>query len=294
MEFDFDLFQQLLVSGLVLGSVYALLAVSFGIIYATTKTFHLAHSVVYTVAAYAAIVTVDSLGLPLAPAALVGLAAAVALGIAIETVGYRPMRRRNATVLAIFLASLGLAIVGPNLIQILFGPENRNLPGFPNDTITLSENITFTVLDLTSVVVCWTCVGALSLALRRTRYGRAITAVRTNQDMAMAVGIPVERIFALVFAVGSLLVGIAALLFTMDRVAFPTMGLPPVLTGFIAVFLGGIGSTIGAAVGGLTLGLITSLSGLWLSGDYSPAVVFGLLFILLLIRPQGLFGRAAT
>jgi branched-chain amino acid transport system permease protein len=294
MEFDFDLFQQLLVSGLVLGSVYALLAVSFGIIYATTETFHLAHSVVYTVAAYAAVVTVDSLGLPLAPAVLVGLAAAVALGIAIETVGYRPMRRRNATILAIFLASLGLAIVGPNLIQILFGPENRNLPGFPNDTITLSENITFTVLDLTSVVVCWTCVVALSLALRRTRYGRAITAVRTNQEMAMAVGIPVERIFALVFAVGSLLVGIAALLFTMDRVAFPTMGLSPVLTGFIAVFLGGIGSTIGAAVGGLTLGLITSLSGLWLSGDYSPAVVFGLLFLLLLIRPQGLFGRAAT
>jgi branched-chain amino acid transport system permease protein len=294
MEFDFDLFQQLLVSGLVLGSVYALLAVSFGIIYATTETFHLAHSVVYTVAAYAAIVTVDSLGLPLAPAALAGLAAAVALGIAIETVCYRPMRRRNATVLAIFLASLGLAIVGPNLIQIMFGPENRNLPGFPNDTITLSENITFTVLDLTSVVVCWTCVAALSLALRRTRYGRAITAVRTNQEMAMAVGIPVERIFAIVFAVGSLLVGVAALLFTMDRVAFPTMGLSPVLTGFIAVFLGGIGSTIGAAVGGLTLGLITSLSGLWLSGDYSPAVVFGLLFILLLIRPQGLFGRPAT
>jgi branched-chain amino acid transport system permease protein len=290
---DFDLFQQLLVSGLVLGSVYALLAVSFGIIYATTETFHLAHSVVYTVAAYAAVVTADALGLPLGPAALVGLAAAVALGIAIETVAYRPMRRRNATVLAIFLASLGLAIVGPNLIQILFGPENRNLPGFPSDTITLSENITFTVLDLTSVIVCWTCVGALSLGLRRTRYGRAITAVRTNREMAMAVGIPVERIFALVFAVGSLL-GIAALLFTMDGVAFPTMGLSPVLTGFIAVFLGGIGSTIGAAVGGLTLGLITSLSGLWLSGDYSPAVVFGLLFILLLIRPQGLLGRAAT
>jgi branched-chain amino acid transport system permease protein len=291
---NFDLFQQLLVSGLVLGSVYALLAVSFGIIYATTRTFHLAHSVAYTAAAYAAIVTADSLGLPLGPAALAGLAAAVALGIAIEIVVYRPMRRRNATVLAIFLASLGLAIVGPNLIQILFGPENRNLPGFPNDTITLSENITFTVLDLISVVVCWTCVGALTLALRRTRYGRAITAVRTNREMAMAVGIPVERIFALVFAVGSLLVGIAALLFTMDGVASPTMGFSPVLTGFIAVFLGGIGSTIGAAVGGLTLGLITSLSGLWLSGDYSPAVVFGLLFVLLLIRPQGLLGKAAT
>jgi branched-chain amino acid transport system permease protein len=291
---DFDLFQQLLVSGLVLGSVYALLAVSFGIIYSTTETFHLAHSVVYTVAAYAAIVTADSLALPLGLAAVAGLAAAVALGIAMETVAYRPMRRRNATVLAIFLASLGLAIVGPNLIQIVFGPENRNLSGFPNDTITVSENITFTVLDVTAVVVCWTCVGALTFALRRTRYGRAITAVRTNREMAMAVGIPVERIFALVFGVGSLLAGIAALLFTLDGVAFPTMGLSPVLTGFIAVFLGGIGSTIGAAVGGLTLGLITSLSGLWLSGDYRPAVVFGLLFVLLLIRPQGLLGRAAT
>ena len=146
----FELFQQLFVSGLVLGSGYALLAVSFGIIYSTTQTFHLAHSVVYAVTAYAAIVAADSLGLPLALAAIAGLAAAVTLGIAMEVVTYRPMRRRNATVLAIFLTSLGLAIVGPNLLQILFGPENRNLGGFPNDTITVSENIAFTRLDLTA------------------------------------------------------------------------------------------------------------------------------------------------
>lgn len=290
----FELFQQLFVSGLVLGSGYALLAVSFGIIYSTTQTFHLAHSVVYAVTAYAAIVAADSLGLPLALAAIAGLAAAVTLGIAMEVVTYRPMRRRNATVLAIFLTSLGLAIAGPNLLQILFGPENRNLGGFPNDTITVSENITFTRLDLTTVVLCWTCIAAVILALKRTRYGHAITAVRTNREMAMAVGVPVDRMFSLVFAAGSLLVGIAALLFTLDGVAFPTMGLAPVLTGFIAVFLGGIGSTIGAAIGGMTLGLVTSLSGLWLSGDYGPAVVFGLLFILLLIRPHGLLGKAGA
>jgi branched-chain amino acid transport system permease protein len=291
---NLDLLQQLLVSGVVLGSVYALLAASFGIIYATTRTFHLAHSVVYTVAAYAAVVAADSLALPLAGAIVVGLVVAVVVGVGMERLAYRPMRRRNATVLAIFLASLGLATLGPNLIQILFGPENRNLPGFIEKTFTLSEDITFTALDLTSVVVSWLCIGALFVGVTRTRYGRAITAARTNPEMAMAVGVPVDRVYLLVFGIGSFLAGIAALLFTLDGVAFPTMGFAPVLTGFIAVFLGGIGSIAGAALGGLTLGLATSLSGLWLSGDYRPAVVFGLLFVLLLVRPQGLLGKAAA
>jgi branched-chain amino acid transport system permease protein len=112
--------------------------------------------------------------------------------------------------------------------------------------------------------------------------------------MAAAVGISPNRIYLVVFAIGSLLVGVAALFFAMGGVAFPQMGLQPILIGFIAVFLGGIGSTVGAALGGVLLGLAASLTGLFVSSRFSLAVVFGILFVVLIIRPQGLLGRRAV
>jgi len=288
-----QLFYQLLVSGVVIGSTYALLGVSFGVIYSTTRTFHLAHSVVYALAAYGAVVGVRSLDLPLAIAALLGLAVAVITGLVIEFIAYKPMRARDATVLAVFLVSLGLTIAAPNLLEIVFGPENRALPGFPIETIQVGT-VTFTTLDVTSVIVSWLAIAGVLAFLARTKYGRAVNATRTNPQMAMAVGVPVQQVYLIVFAIGSVLAGIAALLFTMGGVANPTMGLTPVLIGFIAVFLGGIGSTLGAAFGGLALGLAMSLSGLWLTGDFALAVVFGFMFVLLIIRPQGLLGKATV
>ncbi len=287
------LFEQLLVSGFVVGSSYALIAVSFGVIYSTTRIFHFAHSIVYAVTAYAAVVAVDNLGLPLLAAAVFGLLAAVVLGVLIELVFYRPMRNAGATLLGIFLVSLGITIAGPNLLQIIFGPINKPLPGFNVHTYAVGT-VTYTNLDILSVIVAWALVLCVIVFQARTKLGRAITAVRTNREMAAAVGVSPARIYLLVFGLGSLLVGVASILFTINGVASPQMGLEPVLTGFIAVFLGGIGSTSGAALGGLVLGLASNLSGLWLSSDFSPAVVFGVLFVLLIVRPQGLLGKAAV
>ncbi len=289
--FNPQLFMQLLVSGIVIGSSYALLSVSFGIIYATTRIFHFAHAVVYTIAAYGAVVALDKLGWPWWLCLVVGLVAAVILGVIIEIVAYRPMRNRGASTLAIFLTSLGLTIAGANLIQIIFGSENRPLSGFPMKTYQVGS-VTFTSLHVTIVLVSWLLIGGLMLFLRTTKYGRATRAAQSNSQMAMSVGIRMERVSLVVFALGSLLVGVSALLFTLGGVASPNMGLSPILIGFIGVFLGGIGSVSGAALGGFVLGLATSLSGLWLSGDYSPVVVFGLMFILIIVRPQGLLGKA--
>jgi branched-chain amino acid transport system permease protein len=112
--------------------------------------------------------------------------------------------------------------------------------------------------------------------------------------MAAAVGVSINRVYLMVFALGSLLAGVPAMLFMANGTATPTMGLAPVLIGFIAVFLGGVGSMGGAAVGGLLLGVITSLSGLWVATNYQPAIVFGVLFLILIIKPTGLFGRATV
>ena len=192
-----------------------------------------------------------------------------------------------------FLASLGLSIVISSVVQIIFGPQNLSLQRVPNATYFLG-NVTITSLNIAEIVVGWVAIALLLLFLRKTQYGRAINAVRTNPQVAMAVGISVDRIYLLVMVIGSLLVGMSALLFLMGNVAFPTMGLAPILVGFIAVFLGGTENVLGAALGGFVLGLATSLSGIWLAGDFASVVVFGILFIVLVFRPQGLLGRAAV
>ncbi len=290
---DLSLLAQLTVSGLVVGSTYALLGVSFGIIYATTKIFHLAHAVAYASAAYAAIWASNTVGLPFALSLIVGLAVGVLFGLIIEMVFYRPMRKRNATLLTIFLVSLGISVAFPNLLQIVFGPDNRTLPRPVNPTFSLGST-TVSRLDVISVVIAWILITAVATLIVRTRFGRSVTAMRTNPDMAEAVGIDSKRVYTLVFAIGSLLVAVAGLLFTTRGVATPTMGLSPTLTGFIAAFLGGIGSLWGAALGGLALGLLSSWSALYLQVDYGPVVVFGAMFLILLVRPQGLLGQAAA
>jgi branched-chain amino acid transport system permease protein len=290
---DLDLFAQLTVSGIVVGSTYALLGVSFGVIYATTRIFHLAHAVAYAGAAYAAVWASESLGLPFVPSLGVGLLAGVALGVLIEVAFYRPMRRRNATLLTIFLVSLGISVAFPNLLQIAFGPDNKTLPRPENPTYALGD-VTVSRHDVIAVLIAWVLIAAVASFIANTRFGRSVTAMRTNPTMAEAVGIDGRRVYTAVFVIGSLLVAVAGLLFTTKGVATPTMGLAPTLTGFIAAFLGGIGSQWGAALGGLALGLISSWSALFLQADFGPVVVFGAMFLVLLIRPEGLLGKAAA
>lgn len=290
---DLALLAQLTASGIVVGSTYALLGVSFGVIYATTRIFHLAHAVAYAGAAYAAVWSSNHLGLSFWLALVAGLLVAVMLGVAIELLFYRPMRRRNATLLTIFLVSLGISVAFPNLLQLMFGPDNQTLPRPDNPTYGLGS-VTLSRHDIVSVAVSWLLIATVALFIARTRFGRSITAMRTNPVMAEAVGIDSRRVYFVVFVLGSLLVGVAGLLFTAKGVATPTMGLQPTLIGFIAAFLGGIGSQWGAALGGLALGLISSWSALFLQVDFGPVVVFGAMFLVLLIRPQGLLGKAAA
>lgn len=290
---DLNLLAQLTVSGVVVGSTYALLGVSFGVIYATTKIFHLAHAVAYAGAAYAAVWASESLGMDFALSLVFGLVAGILLGVLVEMVFYRPMRKRNATLLTIFLVSLGISVAFPNLLQIVFGPDNRTLPRPDNPTYELGA-VTISRHDVVSVLVAWVLISAVSTFIVKTRFGRSVTAMRTNPDMAQAVGIDSKRVYTLVFVIGSALVAVAALLFTAKGVATPTMGLAPTLTGFIAAFLGGIGSQWGAALGGLSLGLLSSWSALFLQVDYGPVVVFGAMFLILLVRPQGLLGKASA
>lgn len=298
-----DLLAQLTVSGIVLGSFYALLGVSFGLIYQTSKIFHLANAIPFAAAGYAAVWSASTLHFPLWASLLFGLLMAVVFGLLILILGYFPVMARNGTLLALFLVSLGISVAFPSLLQIVFGTENIPLQtydadgelsaSFDNKVFTWGF-VTITSIDIAKIVVAWIVVLAVVLFVNRTRFGRSITALRTNPTMAAAVGINSRSVYIVVFAVGSLITGISGLFVTAEFVASPTMAIQWTLIGFIAVFFGGIGSLTGTAVGGLILGLLSSWSSLFLGVQWTPVVVFGALFIILLVRPQGLFGKAAV
>lgn len=285
-------FLQLLVYGIVQGTTYALLASSFWLIYATTRTFHLAHSLIYSIAGYGVVVACIVLKLPLYAGAIFALVGAVVTGIAIDVLFYRPLRARGGRVLSVFLVSLGVATAGAALLQLYFGPLVRQIPDVPNKTLSLG-NVSITALQLSSTLAGALAILAVWLFLNRSRAGHAITAVRTNRNMAMAVGINTDRVSALVFGIGSAMAAICSFFETISFVAYPTMGLQPVMYGVIGVFLGGIGSIQGAALGGFLLGFLIVFSGLFLSQNLGVILVFAVLLVIVVFRPTGLITAGA-
>ena len=280
---------QLATNGLISGSLYALLGVSWGLIFATTKIFHFAHALTLTVAVYAAVLAVGQWGWGLPAAFLLAALVGCLFGVATERVVYRPLRRVNATSLNIFLASLGLLIAGESAVLIVFGPQARDLPGFPISGIALGP-VAFTTVEGLWLAGSWALLLLLIAWLWWTRYGRAIRAVASNRELAQCVGIDPEHVSLLVFGIGSALVGLGGMLLALRDTVSPTIGVQPVLTAFIAVFLGGIGSIPGAVLGGLVLGLAENMGGLLLPGHWQGGIAFVVLFSVLVFRPTGLLG----
>ncbi|MDP2628160.1 MAG: branched-chain amino acid ABC transporter permease [Candidatus Rokubacteria bacterium] len=280
---------QLATNGLISGSLYALLGVSWGLIFATTKIFHFAHALTLTVAVYAAVLAVGQWGWGLPAGFLLAAVVGCLFGVATERVVYRPLRRVNATSLNIFLASLGLLIAGESAVLIVFGPQARDLPGFPISGIALGP-VAFTTVEGLWLAGSWALLLLLIAWLWWTRYGRAIRAVASNRELAQCVGIDPERMSLLVFGIGSALVGLGGMLLALRDTVSPTIGVQPVLTAFIAVFLGGIGSIPGAVLGGLVLGLAENMGGLLLPGHWQGVIAFVVLFLVLVFRPTGLLG----
>lgn len=277
---------QAIVSGIVSGASYALLGVAFALILGVTGRFHFAFGIVYTFTAIVTAVVLESWGLPLLPAALVGLAVSVAIGVATEAVVYRPLAARagDNALLGVFVASLGLVIAGENFMRLVWGNNTRNMPGFPEHNYTVAQ-LNFSLLQLTVVAVAILVAVGLSALLKRTILGQQIQAVRGNPDMAQAVGVNVHRIFRIVFAMGTLIGGIAALFDGMRFAAAPDMGNTPVFYAFVVAFVAGPGrSPLVVAAVGFGIGVVERVSTVWVSENLSALTVFGLLLIWLTAR----------
>lgn len=275
---------QLTVNGLINGSVYGLLGVGFALILGVTGRFHFAYALTYTGGAYGSALLASS-GVPVGLAVVIGLLVAIVLGVLIETVVYRPIASRAGVnaLLSVFVASLMLTIVGEAFVNLMWGisNQNRQLTLFTVTTQSVGST-TFTNLDVVIVAVAWVVIALVVSFLRTTDAGRQIRAVRSNTMMAEAVGISARRVFLLVFAIGSLISGIAGVLYTVKYAAVPDMGERPVFYAFVVAFLAGTTrSPIVVGGSGLALGLIESWSGEWLSAQWSSLVVFAVLFLYL-------------
>ena len=283
---------QAVVSGIVAGGGYGLLGLAFALIFGVTGRFHFAFGILYAITAYIAAVAVGSWGLPLVPAALVGVAIGTVLGVLVEAVVYRPLASRAGenALLGIFVASLGLMIAGENLIRLVWGNDTRNLGGFPQHTYTVA-NVNFSLLQVCAVAAGLAIATILTVVLARTGFGQQVRAVRGNPDMAQAIGIDVRRIFLAVFAIGTLAGGVQALFDGMRFATTPDMGNTPVFYAFVVAFVAGTRrSPLTVFAVGVAIGLVESLSTLWVSDNLSSLTVFGLLFVILSIRsvPSGI------
>jgi branched-chain amino acid transport system permease protein len=286
-----DLILQLAATGLVVGSLYALCALGWGIIYGTTLHFHVAHGAVFTLAAYYAYVGQKLLGLPLAAAVIVAIAAAAASGLLIDRFLYQPLERRGAVRTTLFIASLGLLILVENTLAILFTPDPLRMDiGVLQTSIRLGP-VFLTYLHVATVALAVIGYAALVLFLKLTRWGQAIRAVSSSPAMARTIGIDLGRVHLLTYAIGSAISAPAGILVAMDVGVEPYRGTTFVLLASVGVIMGGIGSIGGALLGGLSLGLIENL-GVWkIASEWQSALSFGVFLVFILVRPRGLFGR---
>jgi len=283
-----DLVLQLVLDGIANGGHYALLALGFGLIFNTTGIVHFAYGPIYALAAYFTWALVEEVGLPLPLATAGAVLATALLGVLSYRLLYRPFEHERASSFVILTASLGLFIALANVPGIVFGTNNKSLPDLDNPVYFIGD-ATINLLQALELAALVVVCAALALFLRRTRAGQAIQGMTDNAEMARIVGIDTERVKLMVFALGSAIAAIAAALYLARNSAFPGMGFRAVFTAFVAVIIGGVGSLPGAVIAGLLLGLVEGI-GMWkIPTEWQTSIAFVVLFVVLLVRPSGLF-----
>ncbi len=284
-----DLIAQLVVNGLVNGSHYALLALGFGLIFGTTRITHFAYGPVYALSAYGCWFAAATLGAPLWLAVVAGIATGAVAGALAYLVVYRPFEREGSPPLVILIASLGLFIVLENAIGVVFGTDTKVVPA-PPAGVFLWGPLVVTSSQLAQVAALVIVGAGLALYVTRTRFGKAVLAMTDNPEMARVIGIDTLRVSLASFVIGSAVAAVPACLILVKDGATAHMGFVAVFMAFVAVVVGGVGSLRGAAAGGLALGLVESTGMVKIPTEWQSSIAFVVLFLVLLLRPRGLFG----
>lgn len=285
--------EQQLINALSLGSVYALFALGFTLVFGVLGVINLSHGAIFMLGSYVALLLVEQLAMPLWVGLLAAMLATGLIGLIVDYLVLKPLRARNAPHLAPMIATIGVAIILTNLAQGLFGAENKRFPAgtIPEDSITIGH-LHLTALQIGIVVISFLLMLVLLAIMRRTQLGRALRAIAESPKAAYLLGINVEGLFYLTSFAAAALGGAAGVLVGLSFNAIsPFMGQPMLHKGIAVIILGGMGDIRGAMIAGLFLGFAEVLTVAYISSDFRDAVGFGLLFLILLIRPSGMFGK---
>lgn len=282
-----------LINGISLGSVYAIIALGYTMVYGIAKMLNFAHGDVIMVGAYVAFTVISTMHLPIWAGVLLSILICTALGMTIEKIAYKPLRNAGSP-LAVLITAIGVSYFLQNLALLVFGSNTKsfssvvsieNLELFNGELIITGETIV-TIISCIIIMIC------LTTFINKTKSGQAMLAVSEDKGAAQLMGINVNKTIALTFAIGSGLAAIAGVLLCS---AYPSLspytGSMPGIKAFVAAVFGGIGSIPGALVGGILLGIIEILSKYYISSQLSDAIVFGMLIVVLLLKPTGIFGK---
>ncbi|WCB91497.1 High-affinity branched-chain amino acid transport system permease protein LivH [Baekduia alba] len=287
---DLNTLAQLVAIGVWTGGVYALLGVSWAVVFNTTRTFHIAHGVAYAVGGYVTCLLTSRTGVPLLLALPASMLAGSALGAVFEFGLYRPLRARGSTPMVTFVASLGALTTGTAVILACVGSDPV-VATTSFESVVKVGPVRVTVLEIGIAVLSYACVAATLVAWRRGWFGRAMRATTTNSEMADLVGIPVTRIYVVAMVLGNGLGALAGALAGLTQGANADMAFNGALLAAVAVLIGGIGSLVGAAIGGALLALIMNV-GIWqVSSEWQLSIAFGVLMVFMVARPRGLLGE---
>lgn len=291
-------FVQHIVNGLSLGSIYALIALGYTMVYGILRMINFAHADVYMIGAFTAYYTARALGIETSPGIgslvvllLSSMLVCSILGLIIERFAYRPLQ--NAPRLNILITAIGVSLLLEYSGQVIFGADPKVFPEVLQDSVVVSaQSVELRSFDLTVLVVSLLSMLGLQFLIKKTKLGRAMRAVSNNASVASLLGVNPSRIIAFTFVLGSSLAGIGSVLVGMKYPKIdPLMGMMIGMKAFVAAVLGGIGNVGGAVLGALIMGLSEEMVVAYLSSTYRDALAFGILILILIFKPAGLLGK---
>lgn len=281
-----------LINGISLGSVYAIIALGYTMVYGIAKMLNFAHGDVIMIGSYVVFVTVSTMGLAPLAGVLISVMVCTLLGVSIERIAYKPLR--GASPLAVLITAIGVSYLLQNVALLIFGADTKSFTSvvtIPPIKLAGGE-MTVTGETIVTILTCIVIMIGLTTFINKSKAGQAMLAVSEDRGAATLMGINVNSTIALTFAIGSALAAIAGVLLCS---AYPSLtpytGSMPGIKAFVAAVFGGIGSIPGAFIGGILLGVIEILSKAYISSQMSDAIVFAVLIIVLLVKPTGILGK---
>ena len=285
-------FLSYLINGISLGSVYAIIALGYTMVYGIAKMLNFAHGDIIMVGAFSAFTVISTLGMPPVLGVLASVIVCTLLGVTIERIAYKPLR--GASPLAVLITAIGVSYFLQNLALLIFGSNTKQFTSVVNlPTLKLAGGaLSISAVTIITILTCVVVMVALTSFINKTKMGQAMLAVSEDNGAATLMGINVNGTISLTFAIGSALAAVAGVLYCS---AYPNLspytGAMPGIKAFVAAVFGGIGSIPGAFIGGIILGVIEALSKAYISSQLSDAIVFAVLIVVLLVRPTGILGK---